>query len=459
MYEWFGALISSEASLEDYSGMAAEALNKAYCEYDVRGLECAAYESSRNPVPPRLSEHGFNRLLLAGYDTTWLLYLDLSDWDPERAIPLEKRIVRSKIVEGVLLDMDDETGSALRVVEHHGADTFTYQMLHPAVSTGGNHSPAPVVEGGLDLVEALVESRGHEDQKGACQKESKHVPTDIKTIPDVSIAFDCDTGTYMWTIAGWRVLASADGDIHEIVFANGTAPTGHDDDDSKTNLRYRVLSFTDGGSPRSNYKLFSAFADGSIFLGCGMSDPIGTNPSLRSSSSGARRLGLGFTLSGSNWCGKGQDPRTDNFCLGEYDGDWACRRHDACIKVSRVGIVPINGCSCDRDLDENRGSDSQARIIHTLFSPNGIYPCVAHVEECNDWGWVPAGRRRRLGYSYFGIIGSRGCENWNYINKFSGQLTEWGYHDVAQGQDLNSRAGWPGCEDNTGDVSVPNWLP
>lgn len=90
----------------------------------------------------------------------------------------------------------------------------------------------------------------------------------------------------------------------------------------------------------------------------------------------------GISAPGTSWCGPGQDPSAkdfggegDNFCLGSFAGDWACRRHDLCgvailkeitmpdwVKKMRVWEwldanenipkLPVVSCECDKALRE-----------------------------------------------------------------------------------------------------------
>eukprot|EP00928_Gymnodinium_smaydae_P031007 TRINITY_DN22902_c0_g1_i1.p1 TRINITY_DN22902_c0_g1~~TRINITY_DN22902_c0_g1_i1.p1 ORF type:complete len:748 (+),score=98.36 TRINITY_DN22902_c0_g1_i1:55-2244(+) len=457
LYEWFGALAISDASAEEHADLAAEALEAAYCDYDTRGLECAAYESSRDPQPPQLSEYGLNRFLLAGGGSTWLLYLDLSDWDPRRDIPVARREVRSKLAQGVLPDASVHTGSAIRVVESHGSKTWTYQFMHPSVNPEVyNMTPLTAVGDNLLLAEALLESAAFDSRKGECRELATGEAPDPPQASDVSIAFDCETGTYVWSVGGWRVSASADGEVKAFAFGDSRKSAEVEDDDSSSRLYFRVLAFSDGADSRANFKLNNAFNDGTIFLGCA------SNGQRKSESSG-RGLSLrhslpGIRLPGTYWCGPGQDPRTDNFCLTDFGGDWACRRHDACRKFESLGPLPVLGCSCDRDLADACGRGPQASLIRGLLGGNGVWPCIAHTETCQSWGWLPGGRRRRWGWRYWGITGEYECSNWNYVNKFSGKLTEWGYFPAMNNFSLDSQTSWPGCYPNKRDIPNGKWF-
>lgn len=316
------------------------------------------------------------------------------------------------------------------------------------------------------MAEALLESANHEDEKGECRRTSMPSVSESLQSAEVNLAFDCDSGTYMWSVGGWRITSSADGTIREFLFGNSSALDLPDDDDSAARMHYRVLSHTDGGNARTNFLLNRAFSEGWIFGGCDPGMPqtqAAGGPNLRSGSSSSNRSSsgagrrLGFALGGTNWCGPGQDPSRDNFCLDDFDGDWACRRHDACPKTERLGGFPVTGCSCDQDLNRDVGSGLNAIIIHGLYDEYGAWPCIAYTRTCSDWGWVEAGRRRRFGYSYWGVTGASDCSKWNYVNKYAGRLTHWGYE--SNSNDLNSKQDWPGCTDNLRDWSSDNWFP
>jgi len=485
LYDWFGALVASEAPAEHLSELAEAALEEAYCAYDTRGLECAAFEASREPAPPRLDPQGFNRFLLAGAGSTWLLYLDLSDFDAARGVAPPGRRVRAKLAEGVLVDAADETGSSIRITESHGDEVWAYEMMHPAVDPRiYNMSLSPGGGGGLDMAEALLQSPDFDGRKGSCRRfpssSSSSSPQggapggEAARPPEASVTFDCETGTYVWSIGGWRVLASPDGEPRAFIFssANATAAAAtpsvsdidDDGDDEKSRLvQYRVLAHAHGSDARAHFALSRAFARGpsAVFGGCAAAaapPPSGGGRRLQTFGNGGPLPGI--RLPGTFWCGPGQDPKSDNFCLSsDFEGDWACRRHDSCAKLDWMGALPINGCSCDIDLDAARGSGPQAALIHGLFGDRGVWPCVAHLDRCRQWGWVESGRRRRAGWSYWGVVSEYDCSNWNYINKHGGQLADWGYNPAVQGNDLNSREDWPGCYPNERDLPKSEWFP
>jgi len=447
----------------------AEALRSAFCAYSTRGLDCAAFRSSREPQPPRLSSSGFNKFVMMGSGRTWLLYLDLSDWAPDSAVRPTARIARSKILDGAVADMSKPTGATMRISESSGATMTTYLMMHPAMEPGKyNLSGDASGDSGLRLAEVVAESPGYQTMKGECQHgrgpgQGESMPTSAS-----SIAFDCDDGTFLWTVAGWRVATSADGTIKAFVFANASATEvvggnkDEDDDNSATSFHYRVLSFTDGGDERADFGLSRAFQEGSIFTGC-----VESNDTRRMSGrllATSRRLLPAAVLPNTNWCGPGTcgadiDGCRMNYCLDAYDGDWACRRHDACTKNADMLGIPILGCSCNRDLDVDRGSGPNAVLIHSLFGSYGAIPCISHEKHCRTWGWVESGRRRRGGWSYFGVTGKRKCDDWNWCgDKYSdSNMQNFGYVRQINDYDLNSRSSWPNCqEQNTDHIDLGN---
>jgi len=314
----------------------------------------------------------------------------------------------------------------------------------------------------------VLESAAFEGHKGGCRhfaaSGTAAAGVQVERPSRATAAFDCDSGTFAWSIAGWRVLASPDGDIRAFVFGddtdtgNGTEsgiraqPPGQGADDHvDVRLQYRVLAHAHGSDARNHFRLNRAFAGGTIFARCA---------EAATRAAGGRRLRFGESvpgvrLPGTNWCGPGQKPERDNFCLSEdFDGDWACRRHDACAKWDFLGPLPVVGCSCDRDLHANRGTGFQADLIHALYGDNGIWPCIAHEGECRRWGW----KSSRWGFSYWGVVSMYSCLSWNYVCKYSGQLTEWGYRKAMKSFNLNSSEDWPGCYPNTRDLPSRDWF-
>merc|ERR1719284_1551699 len=83
--------------------------------------------------------------------------------------------------------------------------------------------------------------------------------------------------------------------------------------------------------------------------------------------------------------------------------------------------------------------------------------CIAHEDTCRSWGWVKAGRRRRWGWSYWGVTGEKACDKWHYINRLSSRrrIQNWGYENTPGG-DVQSQESWPGCTENTDDFDVGN---
>jgi len=460
MYEWFGALISSDvAAAEHAKALASGSLHAEYCSYDTRGLECAAYETSRDPLPPALSESGFNKFLLIGGGETWLLYLDHSDWSRGSAVAPVDRKVRSKMVSGVGLDDGDArsaSGAVIRVTESDGAGVVTYQMLHPAVLPERYNLTAS--GDWLGTAERVLESPDFESLKAECRQSAttRAVLEDVKQASPSSVAFDCEDGSYTWAVNGWRVQASADGVVKAFIFGSiSDDGSGQGGNNSTSSLRYRVLSHSDGGDARTNYRLSLAFEHGYIFKSCSASGE--GKRSLRAS---ARVRNLGSTLPGTNWCGPGQCGSDSanckhNYCLDTFEGDWACRRHDACEKWDRdfLGLT-VMACSCDKALFEKRGSGNAlaTSLIAGAYAGHGVRPCISHESQCTAWGWVQAGRRRRWGWSYWGQTGKKPCDNWNYINKYDDpKIQDFGYSPQINGYDIQSTVSWPGCIDNTAD--------
>lgn len=298
----------------------------------------------------------------------------------------------------------------------------------------------------MALAETVLESSLYENQKGECAKVTIS-GTDEKRTSDTNVAFDCDDGTYTWSIGGWRVQASADGSIRALVFSDARRNMSSNDEVTNS-IRYRVLSITDGADARANFKLSRAFLQDSIFTGCTQA----TSPT--------RRLLPNAVLPNTNWCGPGQCPACgDNYCLDSFSGDWACRRHDTCLKYSAFFTFPIVACSCDQDLyDNTRGNDAASSIIGGIYGSSGPYPCIAREDTCADWGWVRSGRRRRWGWSYWGIIGSRACDKWNYVNKYTTRrrIHRFGYDTLPNGWQVESRQNWLNCKDNAKDIDLGN---
>lgn len=451
LYEWFGALISSEAAQGEAEKLAAGALDAALCDYNTRGLECAAYLSSTEPKPPQLSTSGLNRILMSGSNELWLLYLDFSDWHPHSGVSKGLRKVKSKLVSGVGVQADETSEKEMRVTENLGSSTFLYQMAHPAVDPiWYNVSALSSADQGLGFAEKVLESADYDMHKGGCQKDQSEGGEEEVTVTPARVDFNCDDGTFTWSVAGWRIRASSDGRVQALVFANVTS------DDSFT---FRVLSIADGGDRRSNYLLSKAFQDGAIFRGCPVQQHLPKNTSRHLQTSD---LFGGRVLPDSNWCGPGQcaadvDGCRDNYCLDKYDGDWACRRHDACAKYNFVFGVAISACSCNKDLYDGRGTGNNALTIARIFGPNSFYPCIQYEEPCARWGYVSSGSQQTS--KYFGITQSSTCDVYNYrrTNKYTGvRIENFGYRPQVNGYSVHSRENWPGCVDNTVDAEVPN---
>eukprot|EP00927_Polykrikos_kofoidii_P050868 TRINITY_DN44714_c0_g1_i1.p1 TRINITY_DN44714_c0_g1~~TRINITY_DN44714_c0_g1_i1.p1 ORF type:complete len:785 (+),score=64.06 TRINITY_DN44714_c0_g1_i1:70-2424(+) len=463
MYEWFGALISSDVAVENARSMADMALQNAACSFDTRGLECAAYSNSLNPRPPVLSGFGFNKFVLSDGVRSSLLYIDLSDWIPSRGVALSKRVVRSKFADGVSVDTSVRTGSVIRVTETQGTEAISYQMPHPSVVPGRYNMSVAVVgdkDGEISMAEAVLESSTYGEYKGECLRAHVATGDDEIATSASSVAFDCEMGTFTWLVSGWRLQTLANGSVVAFVFANASGDV-LGSDDSAISFTLTVKAFIDGHRAEAG-QLSIAFRDGSLFSGCD-AGTIGLANSTGPSS--GRRLG--YILPGSNWCGPGQcladrDGCRDNYCLGSYDGDWACRRHDACAKSHDYawGTFSVLACSCDRDLYENRGSGPNAAVISSIYGGFGVLPCISHEKTCDQWGWVRSGRRRRWGWSYWGVVGHRTCEDWNYINKYDDpNIVDFGYRPQFQGHDVHSREDWHGCvPENKNDFVVPDLL-
>lgn len=332
---------------------------------------------------------------------------------------------------------------------------FSYHLVHPSVMPKA-YSLSSQAGDGLTEAEAVLESADFGSRKADCQQsalEGQFSESEHQT-SQKSVSFNCDDGVYVWMVSGWRVEASADGTIHAFIFGNSSAEEVVEDDDNETSsMRYRVVAMADGGNPRQNYLLSSAFASGSIFQGCSTEQSVAAGSPRR----------LGVQLPGTNWCGMGQCgcfPQGDNYCLGEFEGDWACRRHDSCQHYNRWSGVPVAACSCDADLWANSGSGigPAKAAIAAAYHPHSPWPCVSHHTTCRSWGWKEHGRRRRWGWSSWGVVGTRPCENWNYggnWNKYNDPyIHNYGYLPQANGFDINSRESWQGCIDNTVDWEV-----
>jgi len=459
LVRWFGAIIFSDAVRRDAEQRASEALQASYCEYDTKGLECAAYESSLKPKPPAFNS-GLNRLLLSGSDGLWLLYFDVSDWQPDSRVPDRQRRVRSKLASGVTVNPHDTTGSEIQVYEHTGLTMMYYQMLHPSVLPSRYNLSVPLVsDQGLSLAEEVLESRSYDSFKGGCQKQTLSGDDERKAAYS-QVSFNCEDGTFTYSVAGWLVTTSADGTVQALMFAMERAGD-LDNQTDVTTLNFRVHSITDGANERKHYRLSEAFKTKAIFTGCEAHE----GESSRLHQDGTRRLMFSVRLPSTSWCGPGQcgsdmDGCRHNYCLNAYDGDWACRKHDACSKVSSLAGVPILACSCNKELLDNRGHGDNADLIKSIFGNNGLVPCISHVKTCYSFGWVKSRRRRRwFGWSYWGITGRRSCDDWNYINKYNDpKLQRFGYHQQIYGYSLDSQQSWPGCVPNTRDREVPDAL-
>jgi len=457
LYEWFGALVSSGAAQETAEKSAAAAREAALCEYDTRGLECAAYATASSPQAPKLSTQGLNKLLLLASDGLWLLYLDFSDWTQDVGVAKTQRRVRSKLASGVTLDPAMLTGTEIRVTENLGSSMFTYQMMHPAVLPSMyNMSNVSIMDQGLALAEEVLESAAYDLHKGDCRDEDMH-DEEEQAVVAANVGFNCEDGTFTWSVAGWRVRAAADGSLKTLEFANTPTNDGMGDSEVEV-LSFRVLSVIDASNEQGNYLLRQRFQNGDIFRGC--EDQV-QRPLIDGSRRLAQKNTSGhFVLAGTNWCGVGQcgtdkEGCRHNYCLDHFDGDWACRKHDACAKSSKLRGITVNACSCDRDLVENRGTGHIAALIESAFGDNGVWPCISHERTCRKWGWV-----RKGWVSYWGVTGHSTCEDWNYIGKFADpRLQEFGYSPQIKGFSVDSRTNWSRCVDNTEDPELVDLLP
>jgi len=456
LYEWFGALISSDAAQDSAEKLAAAALEAAFCDYDTRGLECAAYESAKQPQPPVLNSRGLNKLLLSASDGLWLLYLDFSDWADNSGVANRQRRVRSKLASGVTVDPADSTGTEIRVTENLGSSMFTYQMMHPAVLPSTyNFSHVSITDQGLALAEKVLESASYDSHKGDCREEDMQDEEEEAAVA-AKVGFNCEDGTFTWSVAGWRLRAAADGSLKTLEFAKATTDGGTDQSAIEF-LSFRVLSLIDGSNKRANYLLSRRFENGDMFKGC--TDHVRIPHDNRSRSLRSKRWPPPYVLPGTNWCGFGQcgtdkEGCRHNYCLDQFDADWACRRHDACPKTSKLGGITVLACSCDRDLVENRGTGINAGIILRAFGSSGFWPCISHEKTCRKWGWVRKGWTR-----YWGIISYYTCDDWNYIRKFrDSKIQDFGYAPQINGFNVNNRSSWPGCVDNKVDPEVLDYV-
>lgn len=437
-----------------------------YCAYDDRELQCAAWRASMTPEPPQLSERGYNKFLLRGAGKEWLLYLDLSDW--ATGMLDGARAVRSKLVSAVSMPSGGEhedavrTGWLMRTSEMTREGLMTYHMLHPSQGTG--HYQLTAEEASLESLEAaelVLESERFNHMKHECRMDAAQTGGNNEEMqtPASSVSFDCETGLFTWTISGWRVQTSANGDIKKFIFASASPNHLEGSED----FEMRVLSQWDGGDAGADFALTRAFEMGVIFSGCGeWSTPAAVaasprrEPAATAATTEGRQLVItnkNCVLPGTNWCGPGQNPVTQNWCLDDYPGDWACRRHDACAKKEETFVqFIVNGCSCDKDLWDNRGDNSAwaaAQAVEALYNGQSPYPCIARTVFCEKYGWVAAGRRRRYGWWWFGISSWSKCDVWHYWDKYVGNITTYGYSSTSLG-DLTSTASWTSCIANNG---------
>jgi len=178
--------------------------------------------------------------------------------------------------------------------------------------------------------------------------------------------------------------------------------------------------------------------------------------------------GTNLPGSGSNWCGPGHDPTTpcgDNYCLGSYDGDWACRRHDACSLVEYTSVfgLPVLACSCDEDLYVNRGSGLMAGIIAQVYGPwsfasgSHVRACIAKKGTRNCYKWSrPEGFSQQIYWQIFGSTSdyeNEQCDVWSLSDKYDFPFENYGYKGVPLGRNLNSKENWAGCGTNPSKVT------
>lgn len=325
-----------------------------------------------------------------------LLYLDYSDFAPDSAVPHDKRQVRSKYAEGVLAG---ENSGMILVTESVGSLHQTYQMIHPALATNNEYNipvNASLLQdrSGLSVVGAILESAAYE-----------HLKLDCKT---------------------WKDNAGSEVQL-----------------DTPSSDEYHNFE---------RLEVSQSAGETTLFKGC-------------SSAVKANSCTPGNRLEGTSYCGVGQHPAStslsgstecygENYCLLN-EGDWACRRHDACDTFVSMGAGPdVSACSCDYDIySATRGLDNGvSRAVAVLFSPRGGMPCLHHKYDCT----VTTGRRRRSKMTRTQTT----CNKIVYFQKYSKwrrrSFERYGYRPTPG--PLDSQESWPGCTANTQDAAAFHFM-
>jgi hypothetical protein len=167
---------------------------------------------------------------------------------------------------------------------------------------------------------------------------------------------------------------------------------------------------------------------------------------------------------GSSWCGPGQDPRTpcsDNFCLGSYSGDWACRRHDACPLAEYTSVLglPVLACSCDKDLFDNRDKDTpMGSNIGALYgdldvtTASASRACIAKkgTKPCIKWGGKQTDFINKLWQisKVTDDYEKEECDIWQVKDKYKLPFEKYVYKETPFNHDVDSNENWPECYKN-----------